>query len=177
MTATFAPYFAASTLGVEVGWGGRLSTGGIVALVASIAMWVWCRSWKAWWTWIWLPVAITVLVAFVVVNLAVSGARAEAEADEAAKVAQTCADWKSELAAVNQQHDELVAEINAKMAWTKWVPPTSPPRPVTGVTNWEKFNGIGYDDVDRYTYYVEHGGPSLKQQAEQLQSDYNAHCQ
>jgi len=176
VTATFAPYLAASTLGVALEWSGQLSSGGIVALVAMTAMWVWCRSWGSWWKWIWLPIAVTVVLAFVLVNSSVASARAEAQAREAARTAQTCAEWKSQLAAVSAQHEQLVADISDKMAWGRWTPPTAPPRPLTGATNWEKFNGVGYDDVDRYNYYVEHGGPSLREQAEQLQADYSAQC-
>lgn len=68
---------AAATLGLALNWDGTRSTGGVVALVASIVMGLACRSWEAWRKWIWLPVAITVLIAFVMVNFYVSDATGE----------------------------------------------------------------------------------------------------
>lgn len=67
-TATFAPFLAAAMFGLSVTWDGQRSTGGIVAVVASIAMWIWCRSWEAWRRWVWLPVIATVIISFLVVS-------------------------------------------------------------------------------------------------------------
>lgn len=73
-TATFAPMLAAAMLGFSLNWDGTRSTGGVLALVASIVMGLTCRDWETWRKWIWLPVAITIVIAFVVVNFYVSDA-------------------------------------------------------------------------------------------------------
>lgn len=68
LIATIAPLLAAIYFGVAIVWDGQRSSGGVVALVASIAMWIWCRSWEAWRRWIWLPIIATVIIAFVLVG-------------------------------------------------------------------------------------------------------------
>lgn len=73
LVATFAPFLAASFFGVAIVWDGQRSSGGVVALVASIAMWIWCRSWEAWRRWIWLPIVATVIAAFALVGSNAAG--------------------------------------------------------------------------------------------------------
>jgi hypothetical protein len=171
VTATFAPFLAAAVLGVAMEWSRLVSTGGLVALIASIVMGVKCRSWASWWKWIWLPVGLTVAIAFVAVSLMVSGARAE----ETARHAAECASWADQAASLTQRHDDLVAEINAiPGVWQHWDPPSEPPA-LHGATDWSAYNG-GPSQMDLYEYYVAHDGPAIKEQAAQLQIRYEESC-
>lgn len=169
--AAFFALGATSTVAQMIAWGVaglpvaiEWSTGGLVALAASVAMWVWCRSWEAWWKWIWLPIAVIVVTTMFLADTAAKNYRQEQQA-------AACADWESELDDLIAQHDSLVAETEDHVA-----------NYAAGLsTDWEKFGmsaakSAAIDERRAQEYYQEHGGPELEAQFDETQSQYDAAC-
>lgn len=69
LTSTAAQFIAASTLGIAhlFSWA-PMSTGGAVALIGGVFMWIKCPDWGYWRRWIWLWVGIVAIVAFIAMN-------------------------------------------------------------------------------------------------------------
>jgi len=131
-----AQFVAASTFGIAEYfiWDSR-STGGLIAVIAGIVMWVKCRSWESWRKWIWLPILISVTLAFIIMgSTAPSIAREDAEIhqeqevrqeEEAAnaKIAQACQDLSQQIEAKSDEIDASVdsrrrqAEAQADPSW------------------------------------------------------------
>lgn len=71
LVSSAAQFIAASSFGIAEYFNrSDSSTGGAVAVIAGIAMWVRCRSWASWRKWIWAPIAILVVLAFIVMGTA-----------------------------------------------------------------------------------------------------------
>jgi hypothetical protein len=161
-TSTIAQMIAWSVAGLPVliEW----STGGLVAFVASITMWIWCRSWGAWWRWIWLPAAIIIAMTIFLANTA-------AENFRHAQQVEACGDRKSEMDDLIAQRDALVAAMQDRVA--NWAQGLS--------TDWEKFgmsaeNAAAIDAQRAQEYYDRNGGPELEARFNEVQSQYNAAC-
>lgn len=167
-----APLLALAALGIqplETGASGLTSVG-LIAIVATLAMGLWCRSWRAWAAWIWLPLGAITVVAFVIVNLTVaphiagSGPwceqrRVAVESGERALADAIAYSWNPVGVAgggISQTH------------------PPSPPRPRDG-----SFFGDARALTEEATYerWLEQRGPQLQQSAEQLRMQYDAHCE
>ena len=133
-----AQFVAASTFGIAeyFSWDVR-SSGGMVAVIAGIAMWAKCRSWESWRKWIWLPIFITVTVAFIVMGFtAQSIAREEAailqeqelrqeEDARQAEIARVCQDLQQRMDA---KTTEIAAAVNARHSPRRpsWIDPDRP---------------------------------------------------
>lgn len=106
---TLAQYAAFASLGLIDRVELRISTGGVIVLVASIVMWVKCRTWGYWRKWIWPWAGTAVLLSFVTVNLvAAQDARA---LEEESRAAQQSVEAAEETA---QACDDLYVQIQDK---------------------------------------------------------------
>lgn len=172
--ATGVAHFALWTLDVDVpgflGW----VDGGVLPLAATIAMWIWCRSWKQWIAWVWLPVGLAAFVAFTVVNLTVTE---HSLSGSAAPSIDACDARAAEIAAFEEQTQELSVaawELDASPFNDagEYAPSPPPPASETGLfADAQRLNTGPWD------YWVAQGGPQLEQQRDRLRTEYGMLCE
>ncbi|TFC26422.1 hypothetical protein E3O53_07940 [Cryobacterium sp. TMT2-18-3] len=107
-----AQFVAASTFGITeyFRWDFR-STGGLIAVIAGIAMWAKCRSWESWRKWIWLPILITVTLAFIYMG---SAAQTIAREEEILQKQELRQEEDARQAEIAQACEVLSQQIDAK---------------------------------------------------------------
>ena len=85
-------------------------SGGFVALVSGVAMWIWCPNWASWRKWVWLPVVVAVIVAVVTVYLVGMGHTLDADQ----RIPRICARLDNRLTELEQQRVDLLARVEAR---------------------------------------------------------------
>lgn len=175
--STLAQILAVSSLGLPVAW--DWSTGGLIAGIAAIWMWVKCRSWVAWRRWVWLPIGITVVVAFVTINLMVASARETAEREAAAELQRMCSAAQIELTEREDGHAALIKQTwdyqGVPFGWREdWVP--TPPS--GSGADWDYFDEIAGrpTQTDVWNFYVANGGPQMESDITALRTGLAADC-
>lgn len=180
-TSTLTQVIAAASLGYMVApeW----SSGGVVALVAAIWMWIKCRSWASWRKWVWLPTIITVVLAFVTVNLTVTSLQ-----NDAARAAHEamCTDAENDVLALIATQEQLLDDAWAYSQKTGerpegWVP-TYATKPTGTGTSWRDVlrdagaTVAGRDPYEVWDYYVSYNGPALETDVAQAMDAFPAEC-
>lgn len=179
-TSTLTQILAVASLGLPVTF--EWSTGGLVAGIASIWMWIQCRSWAAWRRWVWIPVIITVVVAFVTINLMLASAQQETERQAAEQHATMCTAAEAELASTIATHENFLEQTWAYDGGWRERPSEWRPQPSDGTgPTWrdraeELGLEIGPSPDEVWAYYSALGGPQLETEVSQQQATYALEC-
>lgn len=182
--STLSQMAAVASLGYPVTW--DWSSGGLVGIIASIWMWLRCRSWAAWRKWVWVPAIITVVIAFVTINLMTANAEKAAAEDRA----DMCSAAESQLASMTSKHEALLDETWGIGHWFGERSADWRPQEVTGAIGTRTDRGSSADDTkvdwealadgkpnnDEWAFYVSNGGPQLETEVSEFQSDYAWEC-
>lgn len=180
-TVTQVVAAASLRLPIEAGW----STGGLIALVAGIWMWIRCRSWAAWRKWVWVPVVLTVVVAFVTINLMATNAPQPLEREsvpqqtiEEDNLEAVCSSAESQIAEMTAAHESLV-DRTWEYSQDRFRRPGWVPEPPTGEpSGWEEVleeSGVP-TRAEVWEYYASAGGPQLEDEIAQFEAAYQAEC-
>lgn len=153
------------------------STGGLIALCASLWMWIQCRSWAQWRRWVWIPFLVVIVTAIVTVNLQAAEFESERE----------CSATKAALASKQATHEQLLDETwRYQRNWTTR-PAEWRPQPGTGSetapnSNWQKIlesadaRPTPPSQGEVWAFYVAYDGPKLETEIRQEASEYAVRC-
>lgn len=178
--ATFIPVFMAKMMNLDVVWTGHFSTGGLVTLASAVILGFVCKEWRTWWSIIWVPICVLVVIAYFVLDSSYGGAnKPEQPAPATTQAGPTCFDYRSDLAALDEQVDAM-SEAAWQAAGSAIVSTRVPTPPVErvlapGERDWSTY---GPDPaIAAWEHFSASGGPSYEAERQRVQNIVDTDCQ